>query len=209
MGVLNHVLWMKDYLSANSVPASLSVIVDSSWFIDFQGDLEKLFGTDTSDSPSDASSTTSTVRETLLDIISWHKPCNDMKYSGFPCCIAAHCILSNPNYYPNDIPTFAIISLYDVFILGASVRGLATLASEKQALEPGYALDFVRTIAEYGGEMNQSITELNQEVNFVSTFVTGCFQHIYLATTTLWGEPGMSLFGRSLVEFGSSLAAIR
>jgi hypothetical protein len=78
-------------------------------------------------------------------------------------------------------------------------------------LTPGYALDFLRTIAEYGNEMNSSITELErmEELNFFSYYVTGCFQHIYLATSTLWGEEGRSLFGQGLVEFGSDVGAIQ
>ena len=181
--------------------------MDSSWFINFRGDLENLFQPDGGTPPSDTGSPT--TRETLLDLVSWHEPCMDIESSGIPCCLTAHCILSNPNYFPDKVPVFAIISLYDVFVLGASLRGLVILSSEQQALDPGYAFDFVRTIAEYGGEMNRTIAEVTSQNKYLSTYVTGCFQHIYLATSTLWGEPEKSLFGRSLVEFASSFAAIR
>lgn len=78
-------------------------------------------------------------------------------------------------------------------------------------MKPGYALDFLRTIAEYGNAMNSSIVELERmrELDFFSFYVTGCFQHIYLATSTLWGEEGRSLFGQGLVEFGRDVGVIR
>jgi len=198
--------WVQDILRSHSISAHLSTIVDSSWFINFQGDLENLFQHNGDVNFSD---TAPVLRDTLLDLVTWHEPCRKMEASGVPCCLTAHCILSNPNYFPGNVPVFAVISLYDVFILGASLSGLVILSSERQALEAGYALDFVRTIAEYGGEMNRSLAEVMPQNKLLSTYVTGCFQHIYLATSTLWGEPGQSLFGRSLVEFASSFAAIR
>lgn len=203
---------MKEYLAQNSVPANLSIILDSSWFINFKGDLEKVFGGETNQSSSDISNfipSTSNTEENLLDIISWNEPCKDIRHFGSPCCVSAYCIISNPAFYPKGVPIFAIISLYDVFLLGASLRGLVALASDKQSLEPGYALNFLRTIAEYGGEMNSTLAELNHQVDFFSSYVTGCFQHIYLTTSSLWGQPGNSLFGESLVELGSDIGAIR
>ena len=78
--MLNHMNWLKDYLKQHSVAAELSVIVDSSWFINFQGDLEKLFETEPV-SVLDTVSTRTSTRETLVDLISWHAPCVDMKNS--------------------------------------------------------------------------------------------------------------------------------
>ena len=83
------------------------------------------------------------------------------------------------------------------------------LASEEETLKPGYALDFLRTVSEYGGAMNRSITELQNEVDFVSFYITGCFQHIYLATSTLWGDPEETLFGSSPVELDNDVGVIR
>ena len=40
-------------------------------------------------------------------------------------------MLSRAEFYPQDVPVFALISLYDVFLLGASLEGLVTLASEE------------------------------------------------------------------------------
>lgn len=76
---------------------------------------------------------------------------------------------------------------------------------------PGYALNFLRTISEYGSEMNSSIVALErkEELGFFSFYITSCFQHIYFATSTLWGEEGRSLFGQGIVEFASSVGVIR
>ena len=59
--------------------------------------------------------------------------------------------------------------------------------------------------------MNSSIVDLErkEELGFLSFYITGCFQHIYLATSTLWGEEGRSLFGQGLVEFASDVGVIR
>ena len=49
-----------------------------------------------------------------------------------------------------------------------------------------------------------------QEESFLSYYVTQCFQHTYLATSTLWGEDGRSVFGSNPVEYtGGSTASFR
>ena len=39
------------------------------------------------------------------------------------------------------------------------------------------------------------------QTSFLSYYVTQCFQHIYLATSTLWGADGHSIFGTDTVQF--------
>ena len=39
------------------------------------------------------------------------------------------------------------------------------------------------------------------QTSFLSYYVTQCFQHIYLATSTLWGAEGQSIFGTDVVQF--------
>lgn len=206
---MNHAHWLKGKLSAS---ATLSLLLDSSWFINFNGVIEREFDATEafapSPSPSDGSANSSLTEDNLLNIIAWHEPCRTLHINA-PCCIAARCLLANPSFFPNETAVFTIVSLYDVFLLGASLRGLVILASEEETLKPGYALDFLRTVSEYGGVMNSSIAELQNEVDFVSFYITECFQHIYLATSSLWGDPEESLFGQSPVELDNELGVIR
>ena len=230
IGAMNHALWLKEQLPSST---TLSLLLDSSWFINFNQVIEREFGFDesmissatttarsdptttttttTTTTASPDSNTTQTQEDNLFSIIAWHPPCRQLHINA-PCCISARCLLSNSAHFPRETAVFAIVSLYDVFLLGASLRGLAVLASEEseeESLKPGYALDFLRTVSEYGGVMNRSIAELTDEVEFVSVYVTGCFQHIYLATSTLWGETGQSLFGESPVELNHNDVGIR
>ena len=43
----------------------------------------------------------------------------------------------------------------------------------------------------------------------LSYYVTQCFQHAYLATSTLWGEEGQSVFGSNLAEYTRGSASFR
>ena len=217
LGAINHAMWLRQYLADIAPSASLKVILDSSWFISFNGDIQREFSDDNSFSLSQKADMRAAVGgggdggggDNLFDIIAGHKACNIPHIDETPCCVSANCLLSNANLYPQDVPLFAIISLYDVFLLGASLQGQVTLAQEEEPLKPGYALDFIRTVAEYGGAMNRSIAEVEGKAEFFSYYVTGCFQHIYLATSQLWGEEGRSLFGEGLVTFGNDVGIIR
>ena len=227
IGVLNHIRWLQDLFKTSALQINISVIIDSAWFINFNGDIAKefsgFFHIDSQDSrvnlniSVDTNSTinnngrveaVSETSDEFFDIISWQDACNDLR-DGVPCCILAHCLLSNDEYYPSDVPLFSITSLYDMFLLTASMRGLVAVASQEQSLQPGYALEFLRIIAEYGGLMNSSVIATGKELTSASFYVTGCFQHIYFATSTLWGEPGKTLFGNGLVEIGNDISVVR
>jgi hypothetical protein len=122
VGALNHAKWFKDHLSEHAPLANLSVLLDSSWFINFKGDIQREFHTAVSSEPEE--------EESLFDIISQQDSC-DFLHMEAPCCISASCMLSRREFYPSNVPVFAIVSLYDVFLLGANLRGLVTLATEE------------------------------------------------------------------------------
>ena len=228
IGAINHARWLQDLFRNNysSLKIDIRIIIDSAWFINFNGDIAKelsgFFHIDSQDSEANfgvsrdtnlthsnrsSESPTESSGE-FFSIISWKDACSDLR-DRVPCCILAHCLLTNEQYYPSDVPLFSINSLYDMFLLSASLRGLVAIASQDQSLQPGYALEFLRRVAEYGGQMNSSVIATGKELRVASFYVTGCFQHIYLATSTLWGEPGTSLFGNGLVEIGSDIGVVR
>ena len=227
IGAINHVRWLQDLFKNDlAIKNDISVIIDSAWFINFNRDIAKefsgFFHVDSENSEvsfsvqGDANSTMNSGNSDqatepsteFFDIISWQDACSDL-VDGVPCCILAHCLLSSDEYYPSDVPLFSINSLYDMFLLSASLRGLVAVASQEQSLQPGYALEFLRIVAEYGGQMNSSVITTGKELRLASFYVTGCFQHIYLATSTLWGEPGKSLLGNGLVEIGNDIGVVR
>lgn len=66
----------------------------------------------------------------------------------------------------------------------------------------GNILELMRTVSEYGGAMNSTLhsvismatsSSTNGSSCCLSYYMTSCFQHVYLATSTLWGEG--ALFG--------------
>lgn len=148
-----------------------------------------------------------------LSLIDLEESCYDTRH-GYPCCLSAQCLLSesspttNEPYFPNDIPLFVITSLYDIFILAPSLANIGFLESDSTLTNAGIALEFLTTIGEYGGAMDSSVqeTENMQRANF-SYYASQCFQHIYLASSSLWGEG--SLFGTDPIIVRPDIATFR
>ena len=149
----------------------LRAIIDSSWFINFHDVINEQF----------------TMKALNTMGLANYDPCVDTTY-GFPCCVSASCMLSN-GYYP-DISTFIITSIYDLYLLTESLREFP----EQQRF-----LDILRVTAEYGGEMNHSLIRNAEMMDQLSYIALSCFQHVYLATSSLWGTPD-SIYGDALVE---------
>ncbi len=61
-------------------------------------------------------------------------------------------------------------------------------------------LELMRIVSEYSGSMNATLQKTaaflsNRKLSY---YVTSCFQHVYLATSSLWGEG--ALFGTASVD---------
>ena len=198
VGVLNSVKWVKDTFSN----VSLKVIVDSSWFINFRGSINQKFGFKQTN--------------TLYTALSSVKACTDTRL-GYPCCVSAQCLLTETNreteepYFPREVPVFLLQSVYDLFILTHSLSRLTPVLSPDLYTTTSLGLQSVMTVGEYGGEMNLSLTS-TAVANTVpplslSYFLTQCFQHVYLATSSLRGEGG--LLGSEVVELSSDITTVR
>ena len=147
--------------------------------------------------------------DSLLSLIIHHEPCNSVEL-GTLCCISAHCLISNPNYFPSDVLILVAFSIYDVYLLAPSVRGMDLINMQETSFEVhfdnegkdmkpvGLNLKFLQVIGEYGGVMNNTLGTTLHQAGHMSIFVTSCFQHIYLATSSLWDEDG--LFGTDPFE---------
>jgi ABC-type uncharacterized transport system YnjBCD ATPase subunit len=164
IGAMNHAGWLQSKLSRNT---KLSAILDSSWFINFKGDLEAKF-----DFP---------YVEKNMNFPS-HLPCKNVSLVGYPCCISTPCMLSKPReHYLDfpDIPVFVIFSQYDLFILASTLQRLENETEDVKMLET------FRTITEYGVVMKIRLGDTALHASKMSYFVPSCLQHIYLAPSDL------------------------
>lgn len=169
VGAINHAQWVRDQL----VPETkLLVLFDSSWFVNFQESIYRIF--DGTVSAIQSSRLNDTDSRRLLNVLSSNPSCRDL-YFGYPCCISAHCVLTRRNstgqlaYYPEtNQKTFAIFSLYDIFLLAPAIAGQDSFtASDNESPNgddaddvnlAGVLINFLRIIGEYGGEMNSTAT---------------------------------------------------
>lgn len=215
VGVINNARWVNErFKTRGGGGGNLKVLFDSAWFINFQGSINQEFE-NVRNSAGPQSGPQQPDHSTLLSVIASHEVCSDM-HRGYPCCLSADCVftrssnLTGEPYYP-DIPTFGIVSLYDVFLLAPRLAGLSATSNNSDVVGVGLVLDFVTTVGEYGGAMNASIVRVTQYMsaasNYLSLYLTSCLQHIYLATSTLWGREGQSVFGSNAVETSGNTAA--
>ena len=202
IGALNNAKWLHSELQRVGL-AELVVIFDSAWFVDFRGSIYRIFD----GAPTDAEF--ETQRVTLLSLLQSNEACADVQL-GFPCCFSPFCLFTQANaagekYYP-EIPTFGIFSLYDSYLLASSLADLETVPNTG-GFSVGYGIDFLLTVGEFGGEMNKTLLLTDSKTTFFSYYATQCLQHVYLATSTLWGLPGSSVFGRATVELERNLGS--
>ena len=199
VGVINHANWTLQRLRDRTHGANLSVVADSSWFVNFQDSVYKVF-------VGLAGSGPASVFDIIAATDTSSVTCNDTS-RGTPCCFSAFCMLSNPQYYPSkDVSTFMLFGLYDVYLLAQSLIGLDTSNAEQKD-DLAVLVKLIQTVSEYGGAMNNSLSVSSRGVERLSYYVTECFQHIYLVTSTLWGEG--NLFGNQAMSLPSSFASFR
>ena len=194
LGVLNSAKWMR-----NQFPnVTIKVIIDSSWFINFRDGIHKEFGVVLGNKGTSINVTESCVGS-LTALLRSNEACRDTRL-GYPCCLSPHCVLversitTREPYYPADVPLFVLTSVYDIFLLAHALAGLVTVDNSGVS-SAGLALQFITTVGEYGGAMNASLlqtaTVASQTDLRFSFFATQCFQHVYLATSTLREDGGL------------------
>ena len=175
IGVLNHVKWLKTVLVSRNIIAKLSAIIDGGWFINFQ------------------ESIASKITKEFFEI---SKPltgaCADFTY-GFPCCFSAPCMIAQ-GYYPADVTTMFVFSMFDIYIVGDAIQRLA----ERVTVAENGASDLLTMIDLYGGAMNQSLLVINS--SNVSVFVPACFQHTFFSMSSLREEGGVLHYDRVFTQ---------
>lgn len=170
IGVLNHAKWLK---SQNfSVNARLLFIIDSAWFINFQGGIK------------------SRVKREFASLAGLSsEACADISY-GYSCCLSASCLITR-GFVPRDVQTAFVFSLYDIYMFADVLK---RLEDEGKTAE-NHVADFLSVVSMYGGAMNESLEISN--TSLTSFFVPACFQHTYFSTSSLWDEDSVL---RPLIE---------
>ena len=226
IGVLNHAKWVKGYLPN----AQIKVFTESSWFINFQNNIYRTIANFVNISEESRSVNFNVIEfimeqhranggnvASLYSVFLHHPPCRSIEL-GTPCCISAHCLITNSDYYPNDVPTLTAFGLFDVYLLGPSLQGITPFYPQETLFEVNFNNDdktepvglnfnFLRIIGEYGGAMNSTLDITSHQSPHLSYYVTSCLQHTYLATSSLWGEE--ELFGTDSFEFNSEISSVR
>lgn len=216
VGVMNHIKWLEKSVLASQQNEThslrMSAILDSAWFIDFRESLKGLLLQEATASSN--TSSTPLLNESLSNnpiVASFQHldSCRSVTASGVPCCLLADCMLPNDQFYPQHVPTMTILSLYDIYILAASLRNDSFLiqfsgsgesncplqvchewnpATSGSLLGSGFNIDYLQLVSEYGGTMNSSLNFVLQRNKQLSHTVTSCFQHIYFAPSSLVGS---------------------
>lgn len=153
LGAVNHVEWIRQQLGSS---ADVSLVIDSSWFVNFQGSILKTF--------LGASSLNQVQNETnqLLQNYQKHEVCKDVTL-GYPCCFSAHCVMTSRDssgqlaYFSENIKTFALSSRFDTF----SLAPIATqLSSDGDIIQP-----LMITIREYGVQLATTLSLSSKQVS--------------------------------------------
>ena len=165
VGAMNHASWLREQLLSKAGPeCSVYCLMDSSWFINFRGSIEEQFH------PED-------IQDQIISG-EIHNTCqNHSDDPSIHVCISSAHFLTRYNHMMKDIPTLALFSRYDLYLLLSSLQHVGT-----------DVLAIMRLGSEYSGSMNASVMSVAEELPSFSYFVTSCFQHVYLATSSLWGE---------------------
>jgi hypothetical protein len=167
LGVINHAKWTRETVNSST---ELKVFFDSAWFVDFQDGIEIIFKFKIARPLAILASN----NQRLFQLLMTNSACNDTDQLGYPCCISAHCVMTQRNsdgelqYYPEDTSTFALFSIYDIYLLAPGLARIAGLESvqETASTENGIsiAFDFMRIAGEYGGVMNSTLEIASSQV---------------------------------------------
>ena len=177
VGAYNQVKWLQDLLSSRNLDVNLSVIIDGGWFINFQESI---------------------ASKVAKEFYQGGKPlpraCADSTY-GYPCCLSASCMLTR-GYYPSNVPTIFVFSMYDIYIIGDSVE--RTYKRVNVAANGVTAL--ITLVDLYGGAMNQSLVAIRPNSSNFSYFVPACFQHTFFSMSSLRDQGGVLHYSRMFTQ---------
>ena len=155
LGAVNHAKWIKERLGSS---VNVSLIIDSSWFVNFRGSiLQNFLGTQ-------SLATVQNDTNRLLQNYQKHKPCRDVTL-GYPCCFTAHCVMTTRDdegqlaYFSKDVKTFAISSRFDTYSLAPAA---SQLSSDNNINE------LLTTVRETGSHLETTLTLTSKQVLYTT-----------------------------------------
>lgn len=160
IGAINHAKELQKKLKNTQ----LSIILDSSWFLNF-------------DHYFSSRSNKEFLRQSG---IARHTSCRDVRW-GYPCCFSVSCSLSQ-SYIPASVEILVISSKYDVYILFDRLLSRDRTSNYANIFKTKEILTRVHA---YGGHMLHSLEIVQSYPNFHYVLLS-CFQHGYIASSSLW-----------------------
>jgi len=175
IGVLNNLAWTKELLenesSSLNVP-QLMAIIDSSWFVPFEGNHAHNW-------------------EDVNMTLAFRLPetCQDFSL-GYSCCSSPACLFSRGHLENLKVPIFVLASTQDIFTLGdvlTSVIQASQIKSNSQFIDD---YDILRAFNSYGSVVNKTLVQGFHLYPELTIFQPSCTQHVYFATSSLWDSGG-------------------
>ena len=170
VALYTHTKTLQTFLSPTT---ELSILGDSSWFINFQESFDLINGS------------------VLYYNLPAYPSCQLFRH-GVPCCLSAPCMLTNPSFYPLELKTLIIFSLYDIYLLNQTLGEFDT--------DNLLIFRILRIVTEFGGAMNHSLQLVESFHSNFSFIASSCLQHVFLATSSLWVEGPVGLFAENIEE---------
>ena len=161
LAVLNHLGWVRRQLENTSV----FVLIDSAWFLPYNG-----------------YHAVNWTREVAQSFGIHSEACLDTSL-GFPCCTSPGCLIAKDYIDTTQVPVFAVSSIYDIYTFQDALQqqlGASASLDNDQSL--------LRHFNMYGAIVNQSTAQSYIAHGNLSLYTPSCTQHVYLATSSLWGE---------------------
>lgn len=175
IGVLNNLAWTKEFLTSESstgMTPELLVIIDSSWFVPFEGNHVL------------------TWNETTARGFNLPETCMDFSL-GYSCCSSPACLFSRGHMRDLNVPIFVITSNQDIFNLGDVL--VADIRNTQAETNSEYIDDYdtLRLFNRYGSIVNKTLTQTTHLYDKLTVFEPSCTQHVYFATSSLWDDDGL------------------
>ena len=170
VALYTHAKTLRSFLSPS---VELSILGDSSWFINFQESFEL-------------------IKNSVLYYNLPAFPSCQLFRHGVPCCLSAPCMLTNPSFYPLEMKTLIVFSLYDIYLLNQTLGDI----NQDNLL----IFTILRIITEFGGAMNHSLQLVESFHPNFSFIASSCLQHVFLATSSLWVDGPFGLFAENIAE---------
>eukprot|EP00117_Sycon_ciliatum_P015504 scpid9150/ scgid15316/ ABC transporter G family member 19; White-brown complex homolog protein 19 len=205
IGALNQVEWVVNFIAKNTDSNNeiqVSVLSDSSWFVDFRGVLSSRIhplwvqsylrvpandngrpGGNATDRPPSVQAMSSLDSPNNLPVNFCSQP-----DGGYPCCLSLQCVVRSRHQLGFVKQPFMIVSSrFDAYLPSVAAQEALAVITERSLRY----LQAARLAVEFGGVQILSLMQRHMDSGFQSSYIPACTQHVYLATSNLWAGDGL------------------